>query len=609
MKILRQYIPLILLAIALAACNGDGKDKKEDRSVPMSDGSESVNLSPQLQLPTFTPGRADTALLDVTPMSLPATPAINAAGIGTPAIVIPAGEGEEPDVAAPAGAEIEPTAVAMTGDSGGTGSSGGGVANVPVSPLNAGEIDDNAAWDAHISYRQNFLPAYSGLVHDVDVSQRQIITVTDPQGLPIIGARVMVYSGQTLLTESRTYATGETLFFPSAWQGGGQQSYRVVVQKDETAVAFALDPNAGHEWVVELDATNQADSIPLDVVFLLDSTGSMADEIAQLQTNILAISEQINQIPGNVDTRYGLVTYRDRGDAYVTIPYDFVSNVTEFQTSLMSVQAGGGGDTPESLNEALHLAVQGLQWRGDDTIKLIFLVADAPPHLDYANDFDYAQEMVVASWEGIKIHPIASSGLTPDGEYIFRQLAQYTMGRFLFLTYQSGTSGAPGTQRTDLEASTENNNYSVEYLDELVLRLITDEIAALETVSDTQAAAVAAKPTSPEPDHARPSYFALSRAQVSGTTYANQVVNNPVAPVSEVYYAAPTSPAVTRAGETYVPTKGSNAALGLAVISGLFFGVFLMGAVLGGRFRLRRRKAKNVMLVRVDDDGEMHQIN
>ncbi|MBZ0318968.1 MAG: VWA domain-containing protein [Anaerolineae bacterium] len=588
MKILRQCLPLILLAIALAACGGDGKDKKDDRSVPMSDGSESVNLPPALQLPTFTIGSVDMASLG-TPI-----PMMEPASI----------DGGEPDVAIPAGAEMEPTAVAMTGDSGGTGSSGGGVANVPVSPLNAGEIDDNTAWDAHLSYRQNFLPAYSGLVHDVDVSQRQIITVTDPQGLPIIGARVMVYSGQTVLTESRTYATGETLFFPSAWQGEAQQSYRVVVQKEETAVEFSLDPNAGHEWVVELDATNQADSIPLDVLFLLDSTGSMADEIAQLQTNILAISEQINQIPGNVDTRYGLVTYRDRGDAYVTLSYDFVSNVTEFQTSLMNVQAGGGGDTPESLNEALHLAVQGLQWRGDDTIKLIFLVADAAPHLDYANDFDYAQEMVVASWEGIKIHPIASSGLTPDGEYIFRQLAQYTMGRFLFLTYQSGTSGAPGTQRTDLEASTENNNYSVEYLDELVLRLITDEIAALDTVSNTQAAAVAAKPTSPEPDHARPSYFALSRAQVSNTTYANQVIYEPVvAPSIESYVP------VVDTASSYTPAKGSNAALGLAVISGLFFGVFLMGAVLGGRFRLRRRKAKNVMLVRVDDDGEMHQIN
>lgn len=600
MKILRQCIPLILLAIALAACNGNGKDNKNERDTSSSSSDDPlVNLSPQLQLPTFTAGAEAASLGPPVPMMEPAS--------------IDRGE---PAPIHPEGAASEPTAVAMTGDSGGTGSSGGGVANVPVSPLNAGEIDDNSAWDAHLSYRQNFLPAYSGLVHDVDVSQRQIITVTDPQGLPIIGARVMVYSGQTLLTESRTYATGETLFFPSAWQGGGQQSYRVVVQKDDTAVAFSLDPNAGHEWVVELDATHQADSIPLDVVFLLDSTGSMADEIAQLQTNILAISEQINQIPGNVDTRYGLVTYRDRGDAYVTLSYDFVSNVTEFQTSLMNVQAGGGGDTPESLNEALHLAVQGLQWRGDDTIKLIFLVADAPPHLDYANDFDYAQEMVVASWEGIKIHPIASSGLTPDGEYIFRQLAQYTMGRFLFLTYQSGTSGAPGTQRTDLEASTENNNYSVEYLDELVLRLITDEIAALDTVSDTQAAAVAAKPTSPEPDHARPSYFALSRA--SATTYANQVALEPqgvpagdtsMYPAAESYAPIPTSPAVTRAGETYQPTKGSNAALGLAVISGLFFGVFLMGAVLGGRFRLRRHKAKNVMLVRVDDDGEMHQIN
>jgi hypothetical protein len=187
----------------------------------------------------------------------------------------------------------------------------------------------------------------------------------------------------------------------------------------------------------------------------------------------------------NIDVRYGR-SYRDRGDAYITQTFDFVPDVTAFQSSLSGVVADAGGDTPESLNEALHTALNNVTWRGDDTVKLVFLVADAAPHLDYPNDYDYSQEMAVAAQRGIKIHPIASSGLTPDGEFIFRQIAQYTMGHFIFLTYEQGASGAPGDTRPDLHVGDpskpeqqQEGDYTVQQLDKLVLRLIQDELAAL----------------------------------------------------------------------------------------------------------------------------------
>lgn len=359
---------------------------------------------------------------------------------------------------------------------------------VALLPLSAGEIDDNARWDTYLQYRQNYLAQYPASVHDVDVTGRQNIVVTDNQGLPVMGALVQVYNGQTLLSETRTYATGETLFFPNAKpESRGVQSYRVVVTKRGAAVEFSLNPSAGFIWQVTLGDAPTSPITQLDVLFLLDATGSMADEIAQLQNNILVIADQIDALPGNVDVRYGLVSYRDRGDQYITQTTDFVADVGTFQANLSVVRADGGGDTPESLNEGLHQAVQGVNWRSGDTIRLVFLVADAAPHLDYPQDYDYAQEMVVAAARGIKIHPVASSGLTPDGEFIFRQLAQYTMGHFLFLTYQQGTSGAPGDSRPDLSVGTPSNpeqgqqgDYSVEQLDELVMRLITDEINALK---------------------------------------------------------------------------------------------------------------------------------
>ncbi len=357
-----------------------------------------------------------------------------------------------------------------------------------IIPLNAGEIDDNARWDTYLLYRANFLPQYGNAVHDVDVTGRQIIHVTDEQGLPVLGARVQVYTGRTLVSETLTYATGQTLFFPNARaESRGQQSFRVVVEKGNAAVAFTLDPQRGPVWDVTLEDTLALDRVRLDVLFLLDTTGSMGDELAQLQNNILGISAQIAALPGGIDVRYGLVTYRDRGDAYVTRTYDFTPDVGMFQASLNGERADGGGDEPESLNQALHDAINNMSWRGEDTVKLVFLVADAPPHLDYPQDYDYAQEMVVAAQRGIKIHPIASSGLNQVGEYIFRQIAQYTMGHFIFLTYQQGASGEPGVVRQDLNVGTSDDpttqqdqgDYTVERLDDLVLRLITDELLAL----------------------------------------------------------------------------------------------------------------------------------
>ncbi len=387
-----------------------------------------------------------------------------------------------------------------TGGGGGLPPSGTAVAVVPatmmpptlpaqpqLNPLNAGEIDDNAMWDNYLRYRNNFLQ--TGIsVNDVDVTNRKIITVTDAQGLPLLGATVQIFDEQTLIAESTTYADGRTLFFPNRYAlSANTQSYRLVVRKDNAEQLLSLDPNGASQIGVQLTDVNQnRQNVTLDVLFLLDATGSMADEIQQLQNNLLWISSQIDAL-GGVNVRYGLVTYRDRGDAYVTQSYEFTPDVNIFQASLNSVRADGGGDTPESLNEALHQAVQNMAWRDNDTVKLVFLVADAPPHLDYPDDFNYAEEMLIALANGIKIHPIASSGLDQQGEYIFRQIAQTTFGHFIFLTYDGGVPGTTGDDRPDLgvgnpdsaDGVLDGDGYTVERLDEIVLRLITDELAIL----------------------------------------------------------------------------------------------------------------------------------
>ncbi|MEO8608555.1 MAG: vWA domain-containing protein [Chloroflexota bacterium] len=386
------------------------------------------------------------------------------------------------------------------------------IASVLSSQVNAGDIDDNARWDIYLNYRDGFLESYGSSVHNVDVSGRRVITVTDADGLPVEGAAVLVFAGETLVSETQTYADGKTLFFPNTRpESANVQSFRVVVQKNDAAVQFTLNSESqAASTVVLKTAAAVKQNTPLDVMFLLDATGSMSDEIAQLQNNILRISAQVGKLTDESNIRYGLVTYRDRGDDYITHIYDFTPDVSAFQANLNTVSAGGGGDIPESLNEGLHNAVQDVQWRGADTVKLIFLVSDAAPHLDYANDYDYTQEMAIAAAKGIKIHPIASSGLEADGEFIFRQIAQYTMGHFLFLTYQQGaTSGAAGDTRTDLHVGdpinpqTQQGDYTVEQLDDLVLQLIKNEMAAL-TIPVASQPNVTAKTVPPVPSMAAP---------------------------------------------------------------------------------------------------------
>ncbi len=368
---------------------------------------------------------------------------------------------------------------------------GGGIAGTfavesdmqQVTTLKAGEIDDNADWDEYLLYRREALENFGDYVNDVDVTGRTIITITDENRKPIHGALVTITRGDILISQTRTYANGQTLFLPNA-NPNLQANENMIISIEKDGVSSTIDMSVvrmGPNWEFGLDMQAERESVKLDVVFLLDATGSMSDEIGQLQQNILSISEQIDAM-GDIDVRYGLVHYRDRDDAYVTQVHEFTPDVTAFQTDLNRVRAEGGGDTPESLNAGLHDALHSVEWRGDDTIKLVFLVADAPPHLDYEDDFDYADEILYAGQEGIKIHPIASSGLDPVGEYIFRQIGQTTMGRFIFLTYADGVPGEAGDERTDLEAG--EQDYTVDFLDGLVVQLIEDEINAYKGISE-----------------------------------------------------------------------------------------------------------------------------
>ena len=327
--------------------------------------------------------------------------------------------------------------------------------------ISAGEVDDNQRWAEYMKYREE----YDGPpVHSLDVSERYIITVIDAEGHPVPNATVRASTGKVDLFEGRAYANGQTIFFPRiSAQHEDTEQLTVHVEKDDASQSTQFARNGDSDWTVTLDSiTDFSPNVPLDLLFLLDATGSMADEIDQIKSTLLSISSRISELPSEPDLRFGMVAYRDRGDDFVTRTYHFEPDVEKFLDSIREVRADGGGDGPESVNEALHVAISEPQWRSS-AIRLVFLIADAPPHLDYEQDYDYAEEMVEANRRGIKVFPIASSGLDAQGEYIFRQVAVHTMGRFLFILYGGSTPHKVG-------------QYSVENLDDLVVMLVEEEL-------------------------------------------------------------------------------------------------------------------------------------
>jgi hypothetical protein len=164
---------------------------------------------------------------------------------------------------------------------------------------------------------------------------------------------------------------------------------------------------------VAADAKPQAKKAKpkIEVVFCLDTTGSMGGLIQGAKDKIWSISNQIAGGKPAPDLKIGLVAYRDRGDAYITKITDLTDDLDAIHGKLREFQAAGGGDGPESVNQALDDAVNKIKWSSDNkTLRIIFLVGDAPPHMDYADDVKYPDTCKKACEKGIIINTIQCGG-------------------------------------------------------------------------------------------------------------------------------------------------------------------------------------------------------
>ena len=356
--------------------------------------------------------------------------------------------------------------------------------------LRAGSVDDNADFDAYLEYLAR-ITDLGVVTRDFDPTGRVVVAVTGTTGLPVAGIEVAVSAGGAQVATIRTTANGTARFLPALYGAQDAQSFTFA------AGGATADAAPGGAVTLAVDAAGGATApVPVDILFLLDATGSMGDEIDRLKTTIDSVAERIAGLDSKPDVHFAMTLYRDLADSFVTTTFDFTGDIQTFRGAIDDVVAEGGGDYPEAMDEGLAEAISAPSWRDPaTTVQLVFLVADAPPQIERTVQTPYPASVVNAIARGIKVIPIASSESDDQAEAVFRQIAEATGGRFVFLSY--GAAGAATGASTDIEIT----DYEELSLDDLIVRLVSEELAALtgvdpvpDTVPDT---VVTTPPTNP----------------------------------------------------------------------------------------------------------------
>lgn len=120
----------------------------------------------------------------------------------------------------------------------------------------------------------------------------------------------------------------------------------------------------------------------LDVSFVVDTTGSMKDDIRAVKDSLFDIVDKVVTRTKGLRIRFGFVSYRDhppQDRSYVTRVFDFTDNIKRVHKEISNLKPSEGGDTPEAVADGLHDARTKLSWE-TDAYKVLLLVGDAPPH-------------------------------------------------------------------------------------------------------------------------------------------------------------------------------------------------------------------------------------
>jgi hypothetical protein len=350
------------------------------------------------------------------------------------------------------------------------------------SGVKAGVYNDNSDFDSYLEYLNSFSQAQLEFTYPIDVGEKYTLSIKDGS-MAIANVKIVITANGDTIFIGKTTADGQVLFHPNAHNvASATTSFDYTINQGDGEIASgSFERSAeGAELTLQAQGSQATEGVVrIDLALVVDTTGSMGDEINKLKATWLTIVDQITSMDIPVDLRFALVVYRDRGDEYVVKYLDFIGDSQTYMTALEEVHAGGGGDLPEDLEAALDITYNYLNWDPNADARIAFTLADAPPHI-YDDVVTYPTSLKRAVELGIRTHSIAASGSSEDAEYVLRQIAQFTQGHFLFLTYDNDVPGKPGSGT----GSGGDDGYNVEQflsgsLDELVVALVKMDIDSL----------------------------------------------------------------------------------------------------------------------------------
>lgn len=334
--------------------------------------------------------------------------------------------------------------------------------------LTAGEHDDLLNPELYARYvRASNLGQRWRALPRVDTGRALTIAVTDAagRGVPLADVVLTCADGNTL--SLATMADGTAVFFPALDRLGA--SVRVSVRARGQALSadrtVAIPDAPGPQRIAITTAGRAAPVAKFDLLLMVDTTGSMGDEIDYLKAELRGVLASLKAAHPGLDLRVGLLFYRDVGDDYVTRSFAFAPDFDRAQALVRQQSADGGGDLPEAVDQAMNRAVH-FGWR-PDAIKSMLFVADAPPHDELVGKAWAAAEVTRA--KRIQIVPVAASGVDDAAEYIMRAMAAATQSRYLFLTDDSGVGNPHAPPAIDC--------YLVTKLDAAVRRVLDSQIS------------------------------------------------------------------------------------------------------------------------------------
>ena len=324
--------------------------------------------------------------------------------------------------------------------------------------LTAADHDDLLNSDLYAKYAGRFLQGHGGDLPFVDTRTRVAVKVVDSGGRPVPFAKVDVERPGSPL-HLVAAADGTASLYPKLDKIPERTTLKVASAAATVTRGLDLASGRTHSIVIALPGAARTVSA-MDVALVVDTTGSMGDEMEYLQAELDSIVARLKRESGNLDLRIGVIVYRDEGDDYVVRSAPLSSDIGAIRSMLSDQVADGGGDMPEAVDQAIA-AAERLQWR-PDAAKAMLLVADAPPHEGgIASTLASAQRL---RSRGVQIVPVAASGVEDSAQFLMRTMAALTQGRYIFLTDDSGVGNA--------HAEPDISCYVVTHLDQLIGRVL-----------------------------------------------------------------------------------------------------------------------------------------